>query len=748
MVFHEITREAIQEALANPREMDDGLVKAQEARRILDRLYGYEVSPILWKKIAPRLSAGRVQSVAVRLVVQRERARRRFVTGEYWDLKATFATNQGERFDATLLELDSRRLVTGKDFDNKTGALKPEARNLAHLEEPSARELVADLADADWRVSEVRRKPYSTRPSPPFTTSTLQQEANRKLRFSARRTMQTAQRLYENGHITYMRTDSTTLAASAVGSMRAFIAERYGEDFLSRETRQYKTTVKNAQEAHEAIRPSGVFQRPRDLSSVLGPDELKLYELIWKRAMACQMAQAHGHRITVRVTGQSASQGAADSTEAVFHAGGKTIEFAGFLRAYAEGSDDPKAELADQEILLPSVEVDESLEARALEPKGHVTQPPARYTEASLVKDLEAKGIGRPSTYASIIETILRREYVVRQGNALVPTFVAFAVVNLLEKYFSDLVDLEFTARLEDDLDQISLGHRESLPYLRGFYFGDENNQGLKALTQQDIDARESCTLRIGEDEDDQTINVRVGRYGPYVERGTDRASIPASMAPDELTIAKAIELLELGSQPHELGTDPESGKIVYARTGRFGSYVQLAEKDEDSKPKMKSLLPGMSLGDVTLEQALSLLSLPRSLGSSPDTGEEILVDYGRYGAYLRCGKETRSLDQPYDVFEVTLEKATEKLREEKKGRSRRTAEVLKELGKNPEGAEVKLLAGRYGPYVTDGTINASIPRGTDPEDVSLPQALELIRTREAKGPVKRRSRKKATRKR
>lgn len=726
LVFHEITEEAILEALKHPREMDVGLVKAQEARRILDRLYGYEISPILWRKIAPRLSAGRVQSVAVRLIVERERARRRFRAGEFWDLKATLETAGNESFDVTLIELDGKRLVSGKDFDSQTGELQEEARHLAYLEKDDARALVSRLEGVAWSVRSVRRKPYTTHPAPPFTTSTLQQEANRKFRFSAKRTMQTAQRLYESGHITYMRTDSTTLASSAVESIRSFIGRRYGADFLSRESRQYATTVKNAQEAHEAIRPSGVFDRPRELASVLGPDELRLYELIWKRTMACQMAQARGHRIAIRVGAE----------EAIFQASGKTIEFAGFLRAYAEGSDDPRAEVADQEILLPPLSEEDPLEPVLIEPKSHTTQPPARYTEASLVKELEAKGIGRPSTYASIIETILNREYVIRQDNALVPTFVAFAVINLLEKYFSELVDIDFTARLENALDKISLGERESLPYLKEFYFGDKDSKGLRALTQQDIDARESCTLRVGEDDQDRTINVRVGRYGPYVERGTERAPIPDQMPPDELSVEKAIQLLEEGSKPRELGNDPATGKGVLAKTGRFGPYVQLGDNEDSEKPRMKSLLPGMTTREITLEQALALLSLPRSLGPSPETGEEILVDYGRYGPYVRCGKETRTLDRPEDVFELSVEGAVAKLKEEKKG-PRRGPQILKELGKNSQGLDIRLLSGRYGPYVSDGSINASVPRGTNPEDVDLPHAMELIRAREAAGPRK-----------
>ena len=727
LVFHEITKEAIQRALEQPRELDEGLVRAQEARRILDRLYGYEISPILWRKIRPRLSAGRVQSVAVRLCVDRERLRRRFVRSGYWDLRATFVTDKNESFEADLVRVGENRLVSGKDFDSATGDLKADATGLLQLSEERALELAEGLREASWQVSEVEERPYTTNPAAPFTTSTLQQDANRTLRYSARRTMQVAQRLYENGHITYMRTDSTTLAESAVTSIRSLIQDRYGEEYLSSKSLQYNTKVKNAQEAHEAIRPSSVFKRPRELAQEVGNDELKLYELIWKRTMACQMAQARGHNVTVRVS----------ASEAVFAARGKTIEFPGFLRAYAEGSDEPAAVLADREILLPRVAVDEALDCSNLDSRGHTTQPPARYTEASLVKELEAKGIGRPSTYASIIDTILHREYVVKQGNALVPTFTAFAVVKLLKNFFADLVDVNFTARMENALDEISLGKRESLPYLHRIYYGLDNEQGLHALTLQEIDARESCTLLVANDENGEAVNVRVGRYGPYIERGDERASIPDKVTPDELSLEMALELLEKGSGPRELGLDDASGKQVYVKTGRFGAYVQLGDADDDEKPKMKSLLPGMEAETVGIEEALALLSLPRSIGVDPQTGEEIFVDLGRYGAYIKSGKETRSLDAPEQVLTVSLDQAVAKLREEKKSR-RGAPAVLKELGNNPEGVAIRLLDGRYGPYVADGKTNASVPKGTDPDSVTLQDALDLIQIREAKGPRKR----------
>ncbi|HEX2465742.1 MAG TPA: type I DNA topoisomerase, partial [Thermoanaerobaculia bacterium] len=727
LVFHEITREAIVDALAHPRELDERLVKAQETRRILDRLYGYEISPILWRKIRPRLSAGRVQSVAVRLVVDRARQRQRFVRSTFWDLRATFATLAGETFEADLVTLGGQRLVAGRDFDPATGELKPGAGATPDGEEPvdtkaprllledEARSLVERLRSGEFRVDGVEEKPYTTYPSPPFTTSTLQQEANRKLRFGSRRTMQIAQRLYENGHITYMRTDSTTLADSAVAHIRDAIKSSYGAEYLSRQPRQYQTKVKNAQEAHEAIRPSSVFETPRELERQLEADELRLYELIWKRTMACQMAEARGHRISVRVRGEATpavGAQAASPIEAIFQARGKTIEFPGFLRAYAEGSDDPESELAEQEVLLPRVGRDEELEARRLEPRDHTTQPPPRYTEASLIKELETRGIGRPSTYASIIDTIQQREYVIKQGNALVPTFTAFAVVKLLQKHFPDLVDFDFTARMEDDLDAISLGSKDSIPYLKEFYFGDRDRTGLHEMTQQDIDARDSCTIPLDgaekEGTNDAQVTVRVGRYGPYLERGEQRAAIPEDLPPDELDLKRALELLEQGSGPRELGVDPGTGKPVLLRSGRFGPYVQLGDAEGDEKPKMKSLLPGMTPDTVTLEQAARLLSLPRDVGVDPESGEMVVADYGRYGPYLKRGTETRSLERTEDVFEIGLEASVAKLRE---------------LGADPAGNVVKLMAGRYGPYVTDGTTNASLPRGADPGTVTIANA-------------------------
>ncbi len=737
LVFHEITKDAIKSALDNPRDIDDRLVQAQETRRLLDRLYGYEISPVLWKKIKPKLSAGRVQSVAIRIIVERERHRRRFVRATYWDLVGTFQPGAGPTFQATLTRLGDKRLPSGKDFDENTGELKVGvAHDVALLSEEQAKGLQESLKTSSWKAEKVETKPYTTRPAPPFTTSTLQQEANRKLGMSARRTMQAAQRLYENGYITYMRTDSVTLADQAVSRIRKLVGDLYGGDFVPDSPVKYKTKVKNAQEAHEAIRPSTDFHRPEELKGKVEFDELRLYELIWKRTVACQMKEARGHRITVQVS----------DGNAIFQASGKTIEFPGFLRAYVEGADDPDAELADQETVLPKLEVGDGLTAKDLESKDHTTQPPARFTEASLVKELEANGVGRPSTYASIIDTILRREYVFKRGNALVPTFTAFAVVQLMEKFFEHLVDIQFTAKMEDDLDRISVGQMEALPYLKDFYFGQGDEDGLVELLKSEIDARESCTLGLGKDDQGRQIDIRVGKYGPYLQREEDRASIPDGMAPDEIDMPKAIELLEAGSNEIGLGTHPEDGRPICVKVGRFGPYVQLGPNDDR---KMKSLPDGMQPEEATLDIALKLLALPRSLGKNPDLEDnDLMLDLGRYGPYIKCGAETRSLKEGDDLFTISFERACELLKEEKKGGWRRTPKVLKEVGEHPDSKEqIKLLRGRYGPYVTDGETNASLPKGSDPEELTLEKAVELLAERKAAGPQKKKKKKKAAKK-
>ena len=722
LVFHEITREAILHALESPRNIDERLVRAQETRRILDRLYGYEVSPVLWKKIAPRLSAGRVQSVSVRIIVDREKARIEFVSANYWDIVGSFDsdTKQGPGFPlaATLISVAGKRVAVGRDFDS-LGKLKTSQDDLIVLDETLTRDLAARLSDAAFEVIKVEQRPYTLKPGAPFTTSTLQQEANRKLRLSTRVTMQIAQRLYENGYITYMRTDSTNLADSAVKQVRNLVSELYGNDYLPKTSRSFQTKVKNAQEAHEAIRPAGEhFRRPEEVRTELNADELKLYELIWKRTVACQMESARGHRVTIQIQGE----------EAVFQATGKTIEFPGFLRAYVEGADDPEAELADKETLLPTLEVGDRLRIEELEPKGHSTQPPPRFTEASLVKELEANGVGRPSTYASIISTILHREYVVKQGNALVPTFTAFAVVELLKKNFTNLVDVNYTARMEDDLDEISRGERKSVPYLKSFYFGDDS-PGLKDLLTAEIDPRQSCTIPIGRDEAEREINVRIGRFGPFLERGEDRASVPDGTAPDSLNIALATKLLDSG--PRLLGQDPETQEPIYLKSGRYGPYVQLGETVDGNKPKMKSLTRGLDEESVNLETAIQILSLPRSLGTDIETTEEVFADEGRFGPYLKRGSDSRSIPEPENAFTVDLKRAVEIFKTVPKGRSRRGPQVIREVGEDKEtGVTVNLMNGRYGPYVTDGTVNASLARNANPDELTLTEALALLKAR------------------
>ena len=744
LVFHEITKKAIRAALEQTRPIDERLVSAQETRRILDRLVGYEVSPLLWKKIAPRLSAGRVQSVAIRMLVERERARMRFRESLYWDVEGTFETEREKSFGARLVSLEGRRIASGKDFDPDTGKLKTD--EVALVDGDRARALAASLRGAPWSVRSVDTKKFVQHPYAPFTTSTLQQEGSRKLRFSAQRTMRAAQRLYENGFITYMRTDSTTLSDQAIRAAREAVVSLYDESYLAAQARQFKTKVKNAQEAHEAIRPAGDrFRTPADIKGELGSDEFKLYELIWKRTMASQMAEARGRRMTVRL-------GAED---AIFQATGKTIDFPGFLRVYVEGSDDPEAELADKETLLPALHEGESLRCADLDPKEHRTQPPARLTEASLVKEMEANGIGRPSTYASIINTIERREYTVKRGSALIPTFMAFAVVNLLEQHFPHLVDLGFTAAMEGDLDAISRGEADSLPYLRKFYFGN-GTPGLRTLLDtkiEQIDARTVCTIPLGPDPDGVPVAIRVGRYGPFLERGEDRSPIPDGAAPDEITLEKALELLSGPQGPQVLGKDPETGLEVTAREGRFGPYVQLGEMEGKKKPKTASLLKTMSLETLDLDTALRLLALPRVVGLD-ENGVEITAANGRFGPYIKRGDDTRSLEETDHLLTLTRERALELLAQPKKSRRfAKRREPLKVFGpaEDLDGAEIKLLEGRFGPYVTDGTTNASIPRGADPTAVTLEEAVHLILERRARvgtgKKTKRKTKKKAAKK-
>ncbi|MCC9707183.1 type I DNA topoisomerase [Streptomyces sp. MNU76] len=766
MVFHEITKAAIQAAVANPRELNQRLVDAQETRRILDRLYGYEVSPVLWKKVMPRLSAGRVQSVATRLVVERERERIAFRSAEYWDLTGTFATGRaGDASDpsslvARLQSVDGRRVAQGRDFDS-LGQIK--GANVLHLDEANARALAAALENTRFSVRSVESKPYRRSPYAPFRTTTLQQEASRKLGFGAKATMQVAQKLYENGFITYMRTDSTTLSETAVAAARAQVTQLYGADYLPAQPRTYAGKVKNAQEAHEAIRPSGDrFRTPAETG--LTGDQFKLYELIWKRTVASQMKDATGNSVTVKIGGT-----ASDGRDAEFSASGKTITFHGFLKAYVEGADDPNAELDDRERRLPQVNQGDPLSAQEITVDGHATKPPARYTEASLVKELEEREIGRPSTYASIIGTILDRGYVFKKGTALVPSFLSFAVVNLLEKHFGRLVDYDFTAKMEDDLDRIARGEAQAVPWLKRFYFGEgtdvsgttaaeagngdgDHLGGLKELVTDlgAIDAREVSSFPVG-----NGIVLRVGRYGPYIERGEkdseghQRADIPEDLAPDELSVELAEELLAKPSGDFELGTDPATGHQIVAKDGRYGPYVTeiLPEGTPKTgknavKPRTASLFKSMSLDTVTLDDALKLMSLPRIVGADAE-GQEITAQNGRYGPYLKKGTDSRSLQTEEQLFTITLEEALA-IYAQPKQRGRAAAKPpLKELGEDPvSGKPVVVKDGRFGPYVTDGETNATLRSGDSVEAITPERGFELLAEKRAKGPAKKTAKK------
>jgi DNA topoisomerase-1 len=730
MVFHEITRDAIQRALGQTRDIDERLVDAQETRRILDRLYGYEVSPVLWKKVMQGLSAGRVQSVATRMVVERERERMAFVAASYWDIVGTFEPGT---FEAKLVAVDGRRVAQGRDFGDD-GKLRNDA--LA-LDEEAARGLAGALAGLSYTVRSVEEKPYKRSPAAPFMTSTLQQEASRKLRFSSQTTMRLAQRLYENGYITYMRTDSTTLSESALTAARGQAAELYGPEYVPAAPRRYASKVKNAQEAHEAIRPAGdVFRTPAEVEKELSRDEHALYDLVWKRTVASQMEDARGQTATLRL-GATAS----DGRDAEFGASGTVITFRGFLAAYEEGRDE-ETRNGDDERRLPQLQVGQPVEATALEPEGHSTTPPARYTEASLVKALEERGIGRPSTYASIMGTILDRGYVFKKGTALVPTFLAFSVTQLLERHFARLVDYDFTRQLEDDLDQIAQGDENRLDWLNRFYNGANGEEGLHALVTdhlEKIDARDVNSIPIPGADD---IVLRVGRYGPYLQRGEERAGVPDDMAPDELTREKAEELLAKPSGDRSLGLDPVTGRQIVARDGRYGPYVsEVLEEGSTEKPRTASLFKTMALDTITLDDALRLLSLPRTL-ATPD-GEEILVSNGRYGPFIKKGKETRSLTDEGQLFTITTEEAIAVLAEPKQRRGRGQAKPpLNDLGADPaSGRPIVVKEGRFGPYVTDGETNASLRRGDDPEGLTMDRALELLAERRAKGPVPKKTR-------
>ena len=762
MAFHEITKKAIMQAIQNPREIDQRLVNAQEARRILDRLYGYEVSPVLWKKVMPKLSAGRVQSVSTRMIVDRESARMRFVLAQYWDIDATFevpstAPEGASNFQATLVALGGKRVATGKDFDDD-GKLE---RNALLLGEAAARALAAKLPSQKFVVESVEQKPNRRSPAPPFMTSTLQQEASRKLRFSSARAMRAAQDLYEAGYITYMRTDSTTLSDTALSAARSLIEQLYGSEYLPAQPRRYANKVKNAQEAHEAIRPAGdSFTHPSDVARDMGGDRAKLYELIWKRTVACQMEDSRGQSVKLGIAT------VVDGERVEFAVTGNTITFPGFLRAYVEGSDDPESELEQRERPLPAVTKGQALLGKEFEPKGHETQPPPRYTEASLVKSLEELGVGRPSTYASIISTIQQRGYVWKKGSALVPSFKAFAVVQLLEKHFSDLVDYAFTARMEDDLDGIAAGREEAVPWLRRFYFGTGASEtagatgakgkdgapagalslGLRTMVAErlnEIDARAINSLPLGRDEQNRDIVVRVGRYGPYLQREDTTASIPEDLPPDEVTLKRAIELLEAPSGDRLLGSDPSSELPVYVRSGRFGAYVQLGEAGGKEKPRTGSLLKSMIPAQMTLDDALKMLSLPRIVGEHPEQKLPITAQLGRYGPYIACGKDSRSMEKEEDVFGIELPAALALLAQPKTRGSRKAAEPIKELGVDEfSGGTITLREGRFGLYVTDGETNASLRKGDAPEGIDNARAQELLHQRRERAPVKKKRKK------
>lgn len=780
LTFPEITKEAIKRGFENLREIDTNLVDAQETRRVLDRIYGYELSPVLWRKVSRGLSAGRVQSVATRLVVERERERMAFRSATYWDLTGTFTTDQAATFSAKLSAVDGARVATGKDFADDGTLKKAAAGKVAHLDEAAAAGLATALADADFAVRSVETKPYTRRPAAPFTTSTLQQEAARKLRFSSRSTMQVAQRLYENGYITYMRTDSVALSDQAIKAARKQATELYGADYVPGAPRLYSSKSKNAQEAHEAIRPAGdSFRTPAQVKNALSVDEFRLYELIWKRTVASQMADAKGSTASVRL-GATASNG----QDAEFSASGTVITFRGFLAAYEEGKDVARGEENDSkdaqaEKRLPNLAEGEKLTASDIEAARHETSPPPRYTEASLVKAMDELGIGRPSTYAAVISTIMDRGYVNNRSGSLVPSWIAFSVVRLLEEHFAKYVDYEFTAEMEEDLDRIARGEEARVQWLSDFYFGGDQTRGLKPIVDNlgDIDARAINSIEVA-----PGVNLRVGKFGPYLETGgsvdtetgeiTDpvRANVPADLAPDELTETKVAELIEQGKQDgRELGVDPETGRTIVARDGRFGPYVtevipEMTEeeiaawmeaqpteyykngrakpkkKPKAEKPRTGSLFKSMDLATVTLEDALKIMSLPRVIGQDAE-GNDITAQNGRFGPYMKKGTDSRSLETEDQIFTITLDQALE-IYSQPKQRGRGTAKPpLAELGVDPV-SEKKIVVkdGRFGPYITDGITNITVPRSETIESLTHTRAVELLAEKRAKGPVKRKT--------
>lgn len=770
IVFHEITPEAIQEALSSPRTVDEDLVRAQETRRILDRLVGYTLSPLLWKKVAPKLSAGRVQSVAVRLCVMRERERMAFRSATYFDLEADVQAPQGG-LKVKLQSVQGQRIASGKSFEPTTGLLK-DGRDL-WVDQARAESLTeAARAVQPWKVTKVESNPGSEKPPVPFMTSTLQQEANRKLGFNADRTMRIAQTLYEGielggneriGLITYMRTDSLHLAERALEEAREVIRDSYGAEYLPDKPVRYKSKAKGAQEAHEAIRPSSLQRRPQDVERYLDKDQAALYELIWKRTIACQMVAAKVLRSQVEVTAPTREG------DLVFGASGKQITFPGFLRAYVEGSDDPEAEIEGKETILPVLAVGEPVDWKEVRPVGHETKPPARYTEASLVKMLEDEGIGRPSTYSSIISTIQNRGYVFKKGKELVPTFTAFAVTELLEGSFRDLVDTTFTAKMESELDDIADGERDWVKHLEAFFLGSGQNSGLLRQVEEESKDIPYPILKLGETEDSVPIVVRVGRYGPFLQRGEggagNTANIPDDLAPADLTLERALEMIEKKSAgPEALGVDPATGRCVFYRKGRFGDYLEV-EQDEEAKaqgrtPKRVTLPPGLKTSDIDDATLALLMQFPKVLGAHPENGQEVTVQVGRYGAYVKCGDENRTLESWQDAAHLELAEALVILSQPKtrrrggassSGSTAAPAQApLQEFGilENAAGP-VKVLAGRFGPYVTDGKTNATIPKGIDPAEISSQQAAELLAAKRLAGPAKKKfpTRRKAVKK-
>ncbi len=732
MVFSEITKPAILEAIRNTRKLDENLVQAQETRRVVDRLYGYTLSPLLWKKIARGLSAGRVQSVAVRLLVAREIERMKFRSGTFWDLKAMLSAKAGGSFEAILQTLGGRRIASGRDFDEHTGRLK-DGSDVLLLQEAQAKALQDKIRTRPWTVTSIEQKQQTRRPYPPFTTSTLQQEANRKLGMTARQTMQTAQRLYEDGYITYMRTDSVNLSGEAISAARGRIDDLYGKDYLSPSPRQFTTKAKGAQEAHEAIRPAGTEMRTADEIGLSGP-EYRLYQMIWKRTMATQMADALLRFDTVTIT----------VDDAEFRASGRTVEFAGFFRAYVEGSDDPDAAIEDQDSPLPALKEKENVGCETVDAIAHETKPPARFTEATLVKSLEAEGIGRPSTYASILSTIQDRGYVRKNGNQLVPTFTAMAVTKLLENHFPNLVDLKFTAGMEQTLDDIATGSAERLPYLREFYTGKEGLDEQVKVKEGDIDPREACTLSI----DGLEASVRVGKFGPYLEKGqgeeTLKASIPETVAPGEITNDLANRLIEEKQRgPQAIGMHPEEAKPIYSMRGPFGPYLQLGEvTDENPKPKRCGIPNCFDPLNIDLETAIQLMSLPRRIGKHPLTGKVVNSGIGRFGPYVTHDKVFGSFDkkshlyefngETFNVLNITMDAAVEMLRNTKK---RAAPTPLRELGNHPaDNGPVQIFEGKFGPYVKHASANATIPKDTDISTVTMEQAVQWLEAKAAKG--------------